>query len=146
MIVIGLMSGTSVDGIDAALVELTGTERDLKVKLLAGETFAYPTALRREILAVCEGKALSIAQLAELDDAIATQFATAARQIQSQQRAELIGSHGQTIYHRPPAATLGYSLQVGRGALIAHLTGIKTVANFRSADIAVRWRRCALSP
>ena len=146
MIVIGLMSGTSVDGIDAAIVEINGTEEDLEVKLLKGETFSYPQKLRTEILAVCEGKALSIAQLAELDDAIAIQFATAAQKIQSQHQAELIGSHGQTVYHRPPADRLGYSLQLGRGELIAHLTGIKTVADFRSADIAVGGEGAPLVP
>ncbi|MBW4534119.1 MAG: anhydro-N-acetylmuramic acid kinase [Pleurocapsa minor HA4230-MV1] len=138
MIVIGLMSGTSVDGIDAALVEIKGTEQDLKVKLLAGATFAYPQDLRNQILAICGGKALNIAELADLDDAIALQFTQAARQIQAQhQPAELIGSHGQTIYHRPPTQDkLGYSYQIGRGEMIAHLTGIQTISNFRVADIA----------
>ncbi|MEY2831307.1 MAG: hypothetical protein RLZZ574_565 [Cyanobacteriota bacterium] len=137
MIVIGLMSGTSVDGIDAALVEINGTEQDLKVKLLAGETFAYPQDLRNQILAICGGKALTLAELADLDDAIALQFTQAAQQIQAQQPAELIGSHGQTIYHRPPVKDrLGYSYQVGRGEMIAHLTGIQTISNFRVADIA----------
>ena len=138
MIVIGLMSGTSVDGIDAALVEIKGTEEDLEAKLLAGATYMYPRDIRANVLAVCSGKALSIAELAELDDAIAVQFANAARQIQTQhQKAELIGSHGQTIYHRPPSKQqLGYSYQIGRGELIAHLTGIKTISNFRVADLA----------
>ncbi|MFM2311105.1 MAG: hypothetical protein RLZZ04_381 [Cyanobacteriota bacterium] len=144
MIVIGLMSGTSVDGIDAVLVEINGKEQDLRVKVLAGETFTYPEALRSQILAICGGKALNIAELAELDDAIALEFAQAAQQIQaSAQTASLIGSHGQTIYHRPPTKNqaqdqnrLGYSYQVGRGELIAHLTGIKTISNFRVADIA----------
>lgn len=138
MIVIGLMSGTSVDGIDAALVEIKGLEQDLEVKLLAGATFAYPQDLRNQILAICGGKALNIAELADLDDAIALQFTQAAQQIQAQhQPAELIGSHGQTIYHRPPVQDqLGYSYQIGRGEMIAHLTGIQTISNFRVADIA----------
>ncbi len=149
MIVIGLMSGTSVDGIDAALVEIRGTEIDLEVNFLAGETFAYPEDLRTRILAVCGGKALNIAELAELDDAIANQFAIAAQRIQTRHpTAELIGSHGQTVYHRPPAhnKTLGYSLQIGRGELIAHLTGIKTISNFRAADIAVGGEGAPLVP
>ncbi|MGL5834273.1 MAG: anhydro-N-acetylmuramic acid kinase [Waterburya sp.] len=144
MIVIGLMSGTSVDGIDAALVDISGTEQDLTVKLLAGATFAYPQALRSQILAICGGKALNIAELATLDDAIALEFAQAAQQIQaSAPTASLIGSHGQTIFHRPPTQNqakdqpqLGYSYQIGRGELIAHLTGLKTISNFRVADIA----------
>ena len=151
MIVIGLMSGTSVDGIDAALIEVSGRETDLRVKLLAGETFPYPRELRTKILAVCGGQRLTIAELATLDDAIATQFAAAAQKIQSQATAELIGSHGQTVYHRPPSkektdSVLGYSLQLGRGEAIAHLTGIKTVANFRAADIAAGGEGAPLVP
>jgi anhydro-N-acetylmuramic acid kinase len=143
--VIGLISGTSVDGIDAALVDVVGSQTDLKVKLVAGKTFPYPANLRSQILSVCSGSALSMAELAELDDAIAQEFATAALTIQAEyDTAELIGSHGQTVYHRPAGKAqkdsagglMGYSLQLGRGALIAELTGITTVSNFRSADIA----------
>jgi anhydro-N-acetylmuramic acid kinase len=163
--IIGLISGTSVDGIDAALVEVSGTATDLQVNLLAGETYAYPEALRSQILAVCGGAPLAMAELAELDDAIAQAFAMAALAIQAgHEPAELIGSHGQTVFHRPPtgrqvtnsqaisgtnhganhdinhaappASTLGYSLQLGRGALIADLTGIPTISNFRAADLA----------
>jgi len=143
--VIGLISGTSVDGIDAALVDVVGSQTDLKVQLVAGKTFPYPANLRSQILSVCSGSALSMAELAELDDAIAQEFATAALTIQAEHdKAELIGSHGQTLYHRPArkaekeiaSGFMGYSLQLGRGALIAQLTGITTVSNFRSADIA----------
>lgn len=166
--VIGLISGTSVDGIDAALVDVCGSHTDLQVQLVGGRTFAYPASLRSQILSVCSGEALSMAELAELDDAIAREFATAALTIQAEYgNAELIGSHGQTVYHRPvregsggrrgegekgrrgegekegfsaseaiASSDMGYSLQIGRGALIAALTGITTVSNFRSADIA----------
>jgi anhydro-N-acetylmuramic acid kinase len=137
-LVIGLISGTSVDGIDAALIEITGTELDLKVQLLAGETYPYPTQLREQILQICAGQALSMAELAQLDDAIAFQFATAAQTIQTDKpKATLIGSHGQTVYHQPPHGnSLGYSLQIGRGEVIAQLTKITTISNFRVADIA----------
>ncbi|MEH2330525.1 anhydro-N-acetylmuramic acid kinase [Nostoc sp.] len=156
--VIGLISGTSVDGIDAALVEISGTELDLKVELLAGATYPYPAELRERILAVGAGVAISMAELAEIDDAIAQVFAQAAQNIQiGHQPATLIGSHGQTVYHRPPAdrgigkkstpySPLGYSLQLGRGALIAHLTGITTVSNFRVADIAIGGHGAPLVP
>ncbi|MHC5937827.1 anhydro-N-acetylmuramic acid kinase [Nostoc sp.] len=179
--VIGLISGTSVDGIDAALVEISGTELDLKVELLAGVTYPYPAELREIILAVGAGVAISMAELAEIDDAIAIVFAQAAQYIQiGHQPATLIGSHGQTVYHRPPAdrgivkkttpdshsatlttsplpstdainrvsahSRLGYSLQLGRGALIAHLTGITTVSNFRVADIAIGGHGAPLVP
>lgn len=164
MQVIGLISGTSVDGIDAALVDITGDVTAISVELLSGATYPYPASLRSHILDVCAGKPLSMAEFAELDDAIAHQFAQAALQIQATHpTATLIGSHGQTVFHKPPqpisadsslplslslppTATqqqatsspfpLGYSLQLGRGALIANLTGISTISNFRAADIA----------
>jgi len=149
--VIGLISGTSVDGIDAALVNITGREEDLNVELLAGATYPYAAELRSQILAVCGGAAITVAQLAELDDAIASSFAQAAQNIQNAHPpAQLIGSHGQTVYHRPPfmraggdnliqnpKSKIGYSLQLWRGVVIAQLTGIPTVSNFRVADIAV---------
>ncbi|MBN3873753.1 MULTISPECIES: anhydro-N-acetylmuramic acid kinase [unclassified Nostoc] len=174
--VIGLISGTSVDGIDAALVEISGTELDLKVELLAGATYPYPAELRERILAVGAGVAISMAELAQIDDAIAIVFAQAAQNIQiGHQPATLIGSHGQTVYHRPPgeareqgsrgaggageqgrreilisnsslSTPLGYSLQLGRGALIAHITGITTVSNFRVADIAIGGHGAPLVP
>ncbi|MBW4636687.1 MAG: anhydro-N-acetylmuramic acid kinase [Gloeocapsa sp. UFS-A4-WI-NPMV-4B04] len=178
--VIGLISGTSVDGIDAALVDITGTDDDLKVEFIAGKTYAYPDDLRKQILAVCGGAAISMAQLAQLDDAIALAFAEAAQDIQmSHTPAQLIGSHGQTIFHRPPREQgsrgageqgsrgageqrsrgageqgsrgdnrrlLGYSLQIGRGAVIAQITGIPTVVNFRAADIAAGGQGAPLVP
>jgi anhydro-N-acetylmuramic acid kinase len=136
---IGLMSGTSADGIDAALVEITGTQADLQVTLLAGKTYPYSEGLRSQILAVCAGTPLSIAAFAELDEAIALEFARAALAIQQNlSTADFIGSHGQTVYHRPPHRQmgLGYSLQLGRGDLIAHLTKLPTISNFRAADLA----------
>ncbi|NET00602.1 MAG: anhydro-N-acetylmuramic acid kinase [Sphaerospermopsis sp. SIO1G2] len=142
--VIGLMSGTSVDGIDAALVDITGTDIDLQVELLAGETYPYPPQLRDRILAICAGEAISMAELAEIDNAIALVFAEAAQNIQvGNTPATLIGSHGQTVYHLPPdksqqnPPSIGYSLQLGRGTVIANQTNITTISNFRVADIAV---------
>ncbi|WP_414566637.1 MULTISPECIES: anhydro-N-acetylmuramic acid kinase [unclassified Anabaena] len=155
--VIGLISGTSVDGIDAALVEISGADLDLKIELLAGETYPYTPVLKEKILALCAGEAISMAELAEIDDAIACAFAQAAQNIQTgHPPATLIGSHGQTVYHKPPkqlsnfnsppTRPLGYSLQIGRGALIAHLTGITTVSNFRVADIAIGGHGAPLVP
>lgn len=147
--IIGLMSGTSVDGIDAVMVDVSGAERDLNVDLIVSETYAYPPALRQQILAVCAGEPLSVEALVALDDAIAQSFAEAAIAIQSNHpfKATLIGSHGQTVFHRPPHADqLGYSLQLGRGEVIAHKTGIKTVSNFRAADIAAGGQGAPLVP
>lgn len=155
MYCIGLMSGTSVDGIDAALVNITGKDLDLQVELIAGDTYAYPPSLREKIIAVSEGACLSMAELASLDDAIATQFALAAQKIQlGNPQARLIGSHGQTVFHRPPhtkrgefsKTELGYSLQLGRGEVITELTGITTVNKFRVADIAAGGQGAPLVP
>jgi anhydro-N-acetylmuramic acid kinase len=148
MKVIGLMSGTSVDGIDAALVEISGTTLDLQVQLLAGETYPYPDNLRAQILAVCGGAKLSMAEFAELDDAIAKCFAQAAISIQANSPpAILIGSHGQTVFHRPTTVeNMGYSLQLGRGESIAQNAQITTIDNFRAADIAAGGQGAPLVP
>jgi len=157
MIVIGLISGTSVDGIDAALVDISGTNLDIKIELVAGATYPYPADLKERILAVCAGEAISMAELAQLDDAIAFAFAQAAQNIQiGYEKATLIGSHGQTVFHRPPggrgggantsSSPLGYTLQIGRGAVIANLTGITTVSNLRVADIAAGGHGAPLVP
>jgi anhydro-N-acetylmuramic acid kinase len=145
---VGLMSGTSVDGIDAALVDIRGQELDLEIDLLAAETYAYPEPLRQQILAVCAGQPLSMELLAQLDDEIAALFAQAALTIQQGHApAALIGSHGQTVFHRPPSAEgLGYSQQLGRGDVIAQLTHIPTISNFRAADIAVGGQGAPLVP
>lgn len=138
--VVGLMSGTSVDGIDAVLVDISGQERDLAVELIAADTYAYAPQLRQRIIDLCGGASLTLAALTALDDAIAHAFAQAAQQIQANQvpTADLIGSHGQTVYHRPPDPdSLGYSLQLGRGDVITQVTGQTTVSNFRVADIAL---------
>lgn len=147
MRVIGLMSGTSVDGIDAALVDIKGENLDLTIDLIAGATIPYPEEIRGQILAVCAGEPVSIERLANLDDAIATCFANAALEIQQgHSPAQLIGSHGQTLYHRPANQTLGLSWQFGRGAMIAHLSKIPTVSNFRAADIAIGGQGAPLVP
>ncbi|MGF1600865.1 MAG: anhydro-N-acetylmuramic acid kinase [Thermosynechococcaceae cyanobacterium] len=146
--VVGLMSGTSVDGIDAALVDIHGQELDLEVNLVAAKTYPYPEPLRSQILAVCAGQPLSMEQLAQLDDAIATLFAQAAVNLQQgHSPATLIGSHGQTVFHRPPTVDgLGYSQQLGRGEVIAQLTDTPTISNFRGADIALGGQGAPLVP
>lgn len=155
--IVGLISGTSVDGIDAALVDISGGQRDLRVELIAAETYAYGPALRDRILSLCSGSAIALAALAELDDDIAAAFGDAAIAIQQDtlrrgsEPAVLIGSHGQTVFHRPRSAARGagsmaYSMQLGRGEVIARHTGLPTVANFRAADIAAGGEGAPLVP
>lgn len=164
-LVIGLSSGTSVDGIDAALVSIAEIDGTLKAELIAGQTFDYDSDLRAEILAVCAGEPRAIAQICELDDRIASAFAQAAIAIMPQhpQPPDFIASHGQTVFHRPPVmlkkgrraageqgeiskTQLGYSVQLGRGVVIAELTHIPTVSNFRIADMEVGGQGAPLVP
>ena len=175
------MSGTSVDGIDAALVEITDLESEidfkdpdlgqstdrpplnakpLRVELIAGQTYKYDLDLQTQILGVCGGKPLTMAEYCDLDDRIAIAFAQAAQSLQQsldtsigKAEIKLIGSHGQTVFHRPPRheqsdsrLNLGYSLQLGRGAVIAQRTGITTINNFRAADIALGGQGAPLVP
>ena len=148
MRVIGLMSGTSVDGIDAALVEVSGQGYAITARLIKGITHSYSAEVRSRILALCANQPTTLADLADLDDAIARQFvqAIAALEIDLAD-IDLIGSHGQTLHHRPPQPDqLGHTLQLGRGDLIARLTGRPTVSNFRVADIALGGQGAPLVP
>jgi anhydro-N-acetylmuramic acid kinase len=137
---IAIISGTSADGIDTVLVRLTEQER-LNVALLAGQTFPYPADLRQEILALCACAPRTLPELCCLDDRIAEVFAQCALQLLAEtgyhpDQIAFLASHGQTVWHRPPTThRLGYSWQMGRGAVIARKTGITTIANFRKADI-----------
>ena len=148
MKIIGLMSGTSVDGIDAALTEVTGEGYAVKATLIKGVMHPYPEEVRSRILALCNHEPTTLKALAELDDAIAHHFVQAVQALESDlSTVDLIGSHGQTLYHRPPAATqLGYTSQFGRGDLIARATGCTTISNFRVADIGLGGQGAPLVP
>jgi len=154
MRVIGLISGTSVDGIDAALVEVEGQGYEITLRLVEGQIWPYPPGLRQEILQVCAGGSLTLEALAELDDAIAQEFAHAALPlIHRHGPVHLLASHGQTVFHRPlgsphrgHAPRLGYSLQLGRGSEIARQTQVPTVSDFRRADIEAGGEGAPLVP
>ncbi|MEM6349142.1 MAG: anhydro-N-acetylmuramic acid kinase [Cyanobacteria bacterium P01_D01_bin.14] len=147
MRIVGLMSGTSIDGIDAALVEVTGEGYNIGVSMIRAATYPYEAVLRSHLLQVCAGQPLSMEALSRLDDAVADAFAEAALAIADSDPVDLVASHGQTIYHRPPsAAQLGYSLQIGRGSRISIRTGWPTVSNFRVADIALGGQGAPLVP
>ena len=143
---IGLMSGTSVDGIDAALVDLGGK----RPALLATDYEAYPPALRHAILALCEPGENEIERLGQLDALLGQTFANAvnsllARTDTSPKTIKAIGSHGQTIRHCPHAAH-PFTLQIGDPNIIAAETGITTVADFRRKDVALGGQGAPLVP
>ncbi len=132
---IGIMSGTSVDGIDVAIVRMTE-----KPQLLHFCEHAMPEKLREPILRLSEPSINEIDSMGELDHALGIAFANAVLETiehagLNTQDITAIGCHGQTIRHRP-IAKHPFTLQIGSGAIIAEKTGITTVADFRSRDIA----------
>ena len=142
MIVAGLMSGTSADGVDVAICDIRGGPHALTAKLLCGETFAYEPVLRERILTCCDPTASRVDQIAILNCDLAEVFANClleviARRGMTPGQVDLIGSHGQTIWHNvTPAGQVNASLQISEAAVIAERTGITTISNFRARDIA----------
>ena len=146
--VIGLMSGTSVDGIDAAIVDITGHGLETEVDLIAFGTFPFPSGVPQRILALCQPDTGRVDDICEMNFYIGHLFAEAVKHIlqKSGMHANdiaLIGSHGQTIHHLPKdtntdnnVSRYPSTLQIGEPAVIAHETGIPTIADFRVADIA----------
>jgi anhydro-N-acetylmuramic acid kinase len=155
MKVIGLMSGTSADGVDAALVDIRGSGHDLKLRLLAHRTFSYSPQFRVRLLgAMTSG---TVADVCHLNAALGEWFARAALRLLksarvSPRKVALIGSHGQTLHHLPgPRREPGFgsvrsTLQLGEPAVIAERTGITTVAGFRTRDMAVGGEGAPLTP
>lgn len=143
---LGLISGTSVDGIDAALVSF-----EPGIELRAATTVAWPNDLREAILALAQGNgAIPLDDLGALDTRIARHFAHAALSLLEQAAVvpgavRAIGSHGQTVRHRPDGDA-PFTLQLGNPALISEITGIDCVADFRSADLAAGGQGAPLLP
>lgn len=152
--VIGLMSGTSTDGVTAAVVRLRPRGHGYAHRLLACRTWAFAPSLRQRILAVAEGTPLPVAALSELNAALGEVFARAALAAARAAavplaRVDLIGSHGHTVFHGPPGSGLSRppsTLQIGEPAVIAARTGVTTVADFRPADIAAGGQGAPLAP
>jgi anhydro-N-acetylmuramic acid kinase len=143
---LGLISGTSADGIDAALVRF-----DPGIRVVAARTSRYPAELRDKLLALTAPDAsIPLDLLGALDVEIGECFARAAIELLEQSgtpaaAVEAIGSHGQTIRHRP-GGPHPFSMQIGDAAVIAERTGICTVADFRRADIAAGGQGAPLAP
>jgi len=137
--VIGLMSGTSCDSIDAGLCEV---HSDLSVKLISGINYKYPEHIRAKIFQLFCGNA-TIKDICQMNFVIGECFANAANTLISEfGKPDFISSHGQTIYHYPfdekiDDISLKSTLQIGDSSIIAQKTGCQTFSNFREADIAV---------
>ena len=156
MLVMGMMSGTSADGIDVALAEISGAPPKLRTRLVAHASRRMPDILRKEVLRIAEGAACTSGEISQLNFRLGMAFADAAVGACKEfrvalSRVELIGSHGQTIFHQGrPVSFLGRStastLQIGEPAVIAAETGIPTVGDFRVTDMAVGGQGAPLVP
>ncbi|HEY8067372.1 MAG TPA: anhydro-N-acetylmuramic acid kinase [Burkholderiales bacterium] len=141
---VGLMSGTSLDGVDAVLADLAGA----KPRLIADAHLAFDAPLQRELLALNSAGANEIERAALAGNELAGRYAAAVAEVLSKaktQPAEVrgIGCHGQTVRHRPDR---GYTTQIGNAALLAELTGIRVVADLRSRDVAAGGQGAPLAP
>jgi anhydro-N-acetylmuramic acid kinase len=155
---LGLMSGTSVDGIDVALVRIAPaiTQNAAHARLENFVTMAFPAAMRVEVLRIAEGAPVSPGEISQLNFRLGRAFGNAAlracRKFRlNPRRLSVIGSHGQTIFHQGrPSRFLGENiastLQIGEPAVIAAITGVTTVGDFRPADMAVGGQGAPLVP
>jgi len=143
MLYIGVMSGTSLDGLDIALVALDGS-----IRLLASHYIPMPQALRAELLGLCASGPDEIARAAIAEQNWVSLAAQGINTLLEQQRLKpdavrAIGSHGQTIRHEPAR---GFTVQIGNPALLAELTGITVVSDFRRRDVAAGGQGAPLVP
>ena len=135
---VGLMSGTSADGVTAALVEVGASA----VRVRRFETYPYPAALKAQVLAA---PSLRAPELSRLDFALGEEFARAALKIARGTKPAVIGSHGQTVWHGPDDSP-AHTLQLAEPAVIAERTGMTTVADFRTRDMAAGGQGAPLVP
>ena len=153
MIVAGVMSGTSGDGINIALVQCVGRGLKTRLTLLAHEEFGYSAAVRKSILTLMNARSAAVADLARLNVLLGELYAEAVLATLKKHgtRCDLIGCHGQTLYHQGEAqAFLGRRLsatwQTGEAAIIAARVGVPVVSDFRPADMAAGGKGAPLVP
>jgi anhydro-N-acetylmuramic acid kinase len=152
MRIAGLMSGTSADGVDVAIIDIASG----KVSILAFDTFRYPAALRRRIFELCQQKSACLEDVCHLNFVVGEVFAEGFLKLCRNRKinpatVDLIGSHGQTVYHNPKGKRFGKrivrsTLQIGEPSVIAQRTGITTVADFRPRDMAANGQGAPLVP
>ncbi|MDE1177419.1 MAG: anhydro-N-acetylmuramic acid kinase [Edaphobacter sp.] len=157
MIVAGVMSGTSADGVDVALCRIAegtdGVQGSPKVKLLGMSSMAYPKPLREAVLAAMDAKSIAAAELSRLHWRLGEVYADAVAKAQVEHgvKAQLVGCHGQTIYHQGAATKyLGRPVratwQIGEASVIAERLRVTVVSDFRPADLAAGGQGAPLVP
>ena len=142
---IGLMSGTSIDGVDAALVDFTNGFHCLQTLYEP-----YPPALREQLSALVQARACRFADLLDADNEVAVVHALAVKKLlattqHNPNRIAAIGFHGQTLFHHPDAEH-GNTLQIGNPSFLAEHTGITTVSDFRRRDMAAGGQGAPFAP
>jgi anhydro-N-acetylmuramic acid kinase len=157
MRVIGMMSGTSADGIDIALVRISGAPPAISAKFEAHHHVAFPSRVRAAILRIANGAQTTAAEISQLNFLLGAEFARATIEACKRWRVplsniDLIGSHGQTIYHQGSASKfhgvrpIASTLQIGEPSVIAERTGLPTIADFRPMDMAAGGQGAPLVP
>lgn len=155
LIVAGVMSGTSADGIDVAVVRISPRKDSPlpRLKLLAHEGFRYPAVLRKAVLAAMNAKSTTTAELARLNWRLGIAYADAVKTTVQKYKIkiDLVGCHGQTLYHQGKSERYGgenfaCTWQAGEAAIIAREIGVPVVSNFRTADMAAGGQGAPLVP
>lgn len=153
MTVAGIMSGTSADGIDVAVVRIAPGKLRPQLTLLAHRGFAYPAALRRAVLAAMNASSTSTAELARLNWRLGIAYAEAVRATLQQHplKLDLIGCHGQTLYHQSQAQKyaarkFACTWQAGEAQVVAAMLAVPVVSNFRPADMLAGGQGAPLVP
>ena len=154
MIVAGVMSGTSADGIDVAIVRISGKDENIKFELVRHSHTAYPEAVRGTLLALMNAQSASVADISRMDFLLGELYADAVKAAVSKagvKKIELVGCHGQTIYHqgeRQQFLGRGVSCtwQLGEAAVLAARLGTNVVSDFRTADMAAGGKGAPLVP
>ena len=154
--VVGLMSGTSVDGIDAAVVEIGGTDEAPEVRLLAFEDRPWPEKVRQQIFPLFRPETATVDKIGYMTFLMGEIYAQSVASVVEKAGLtladiDLIGSHGQTIWHAPEVCDKDgfpviFTVQIGEGSVIAARTGVPTVSDFRVADMAVGGQGAPLVP
>lgn len=154
--VVGLMSGTSVDGIDAALVEIGGTDEAPEVRLVAFEDRPWPEKVREQIFPLFRPETATVDKIGYMNFLMGEIYAQSVASVVEKAGLtladiDLIGSHGQTIWHAPEVCDKDgfpviFTVQIGEGSVIAARTGVPTVSDFRVADMAVGGQGAPLVP
>ncbi|MBD8498623.1 anhydro-N-acetylmuramic acid kinase [Paenibacillus sp. CAU 1523] len=155
-LIIGLMSGTSLDGVDAALVRMHGSAMDTKVELLAYECLPYTADEREMLKRLCSPDTSNVQHICTMNFYLAHRFAASAQSVAERagipwHEIDIISSHGQTIWHAPEAdSSLPFavpsSLQIGDISVLAKLTGKIVIGDYRTADIALQGQGAPLTP